>query len=160
MKGNTLERDGKFIGISETLSLELSSPFFDREEIILANGEKINPRGQVVQEFSKVDNANINALIGHIDKLTLKNQPRETKGWRLLSDGMLIDTGNLQVKSIKPNLNNNTARYSFNFFSGDTSDFLEAVGDKTLKDLVMDGDRFIAAGDISGHRSLLLPRIF
>lgn len=146
---NEIVFNGERVAIDGDIEISIFSPFMDREERVLANGSKINPQGLNGSGISKTSTGDLQKLIGHADKLQVKNQAFELSGVTLLSEGVAIDEGNLSMENIRHNLNTGVSQFRFNFYSKGTDDFLRAIENKTLKDLALDGVVNIAAPNLS-----------
>lgn len=146
---NALEIEGLQIVIEESVPMDIHSPFFDRETVVLSDGTRVNPQGNNTASFTKVSAGELANVVGHIDKFQLVNQPREISGVKLISDGQVIDTGNLRISNIRKNLNSRRTEYSFQFFSGAFDDFMKSVEGKKLMDLAMNGTVNIPGGNVS-----------
>jgi hypothetical protein len=150
MKGNALQLPtGELIAIDDTIQLEIYSPFFDREEVRLANGNRVNPQGNVSTGISRFSDGELQALLGHIDKFTVRNQPREIANVKLLSDGVVVDKGKLLIEQYDGNMNNGTGTFQLTFIAGDRDDFMEKIRDKNLRDLELCGRISIPQGNLA-----------
>lgn len=139
MSDNYIEINGEHIGIGGKVDVERNSPFFDREEKVLTDGRRINPQGDFATTATVISNGRLQSVLGHIDKMTFRGQPREISGAKLFSRGRLIDKGTVFIDEIEKDLNSHASKYSLNFIMGELVNYLDLVGDKTLKELTLNG---------------------
>ena len=126
------------VRLSDQLPVEYYSPFVDATEIVIGNTRK-NPRGAYnISENVLLSKEALQALnLPHL--LSKRNRMWNIPGAKLRSNNRLIDSGSVELLKIRPHLDTGAVKADLTILFNN-SDYLEAIGDKTLHDLTMGGD--------------------
>lgn len=129
------------VRLSDQLPVEYYSPFVDAAEIVIGNTRK-NPRGAYnISENVLFSKEALQALkLPHL--LSKRNRMWKIPGAKLRSDNRLIDSGSVEMLKMRPHLDTGAVKADLTILFNN-SDYLEAIGDKTLHDLTMGGNIFI-----------------
>ena len=149
LTGNWIEKNGVRIAIPAEIALQTNSPLDDKTYVFYS-GNKQSTRGDNTYPFTiKLSQKDLAALgMPHIiQKITIGY--RQT-GWTLYSDGTLVDTFTLLFTGIERDLNGTGVSCEVMLFNP-VSDFVNAINNKNVNDLLMDGVRVIKDVDGSGN---------
>ena len=141
LTGNWIEKNNIRIAVPAEIALQTNSPLDDKTYVFYA-GNKQSSRGDNTYPFTiRLSQQALVALgMPHIIQ-KISTGYRQT-GWTLYSDGTLVDTFTLLFTSIERDLNGNDIICEVMLFNA-VSDFVNAINNKNVNDLQMDGVRVI-----------------
>jgi hypothetical protein len=135
---NELIINGQSFGIEDEIKCEFNSPFIDRTQT-LVQGNKINPRGEYLFPFNKSGEPKFNEAVGNAHILQSNDEKSVINDVKLLSDGVEIDKGKMEIRAITHDLNSGEVQYELNVILGDKSEYIKKINDRNVNSLAMNG---------------------